>query len=120
MVVVVVVGSGDIRLLVSQQANTKNNMNAYLAHTHTRAQTHSNTLYACTNAFWIHTDKQTHSCTSKQQTDHAWYKFLRLNFTTTFVLRICIRFFSNTIIIAHCNVFFFACSLDGAEKSGEL
>lgn len=34
--VVVVVGSGDIRLLVSQQANTKNNMNAYLAHTHTR------------------------------------------------------------------------------------
>lgn len=81
--VVVVVGSVNSLLVFHNKLNTKNNMNAYLAHTHS----HKPFLgYTQTQ-----TDRHTHA--SKQQTDHAWYKFLRLNFTTTFVLRICFCFF---------------------------
>lgn len=114
VVEVVFLGSGGIRLLVSQNY-TKNNMNAYRSHKY--ARTH---VIARARAH-THTDTQTNprKQASKQQLDHDSVQIPAVEFYNV-VLRICIRFFfllfSNTIIIAHFNAFF----LDGAEKSEEL
>lgn len=83
-----------------------------ISRAHTLTQTYS----------WLHTDtdRQTHSC--KQAANRSrLVQIPAVEFYNNFCFAgICIRFFSNTIIIAQCNASFFVCSLDGAEKSGKL